>query len=401
MFYIYKITNTKNGKIYIGKSKNVDSRWRQHVYDSRSKPTYFGRAICKYGEDAFEKEIIDSHESEEVAYTLEKYWIDKLGSTKNDIGYNLAEGGRGGFCGIIPSEAARKKRSEISKLIARKPHTEQEKQKIKEARKKQKYKRLNTDLKNQILGMYRTNNYTKQQVADRLGIGLGTVKSVVRKGVGLDKFLPCKKISRANIGKKPGPLSEEHKAKISAALKKRYEVPMELKDNIIKDFNNLLARKEIAKKHRISVDCVDRITTGMVRACVLIGRVLSEEHKEKISKGNIGKVCSDEAKEKISVANFGEGNGMYGRTHSDDTKARMSKKQSERVRLPVTEEQKQMLSLKFKGKPRPALIPSLVRENVRKDYATGNFTKGQLSEKHCIKYGSVVNILRKRYMAES
>lgn len=28
---IYKITNTINGKVYIGKSENIRHRWKQHI----------------------------------------------------------------------------------------------------------------------------------------------------------------------------------------------------------------------------------------------------------------------------------------------------------------------------------------------------------------------------------
>src|SRR5690606_37402207 len=301
MFYIYKITNTKNGKFYIGKSGNLDKRWYQHIYDSKVKPTYFGRAICKYGEDAFDLEIIDSHEDESVAYSLETYWINKLRSRDPDIGYNLAEGGKGGFCGVVLNEETRKKISTFHKSRPRKPMGEETKSKIKEARSKQNRKILDIDFKNQILQMYRTNNYTKQQVADRFEIELKTVKSVIRQGVGLDKFEPYKmpeerkkKISETNLcrqvsnetrkklslalsGRKTGSMSKEHKEKIKTSLNNRYSISEDLKNNIIKDFKNLLVRKEIARRNEVSIDCVDKITKGMVRDFPRSDHKLSKE----------------------------------------------------------------------------------------------------------------------------
>lgn len=419
MFYVYKIINTENGKIYIGKTNNVNKRWIQHIYDSRYKPTYFGRAICKYGEDAFDIDVIDSHENEDVAYALERHWIEKLDSTNPNIGYNLAEGGKGGFCGVIPSEETRDKMSKASKARKRNPHTEQAKQKLKEARAKQNRQLLNIGLKNQVLGMYRTNNYTKQQVADRFGININTVKSIIRQGVGLDKFEPYKmpeeqkrrrskanlgrvvsdetrkRMSESRVGKKHGPMSEQHKARISKSLNERYEISNELKDNIIKDYKRLVKKREIAEKHGVSIDCVDKATKGLSRVSPLTGRSLTKEHKEKISKAGIGRICSDESRDKISAANSGESNGMYGRTHSNETRAKMSESQRTRIRRPISEEQKNNLRLKFKGKPKPPRIPESVKLDVKKDYATGGLTKRQLADKYGVKYNSIVNILRR------
>ena len=31
MIGIYKITNKLNGKVYIGQSRDIDARWRQHI----------------------------------------------------------------------------------------------------------------------------------------------------------------------------------------------------------------------------------------------------------------------------------------------------------------------------------------------------------------------------------
>ena len=86
---IYKITNTLNGKIYIGK-------------DTTSDPKYYGsgllirRSINKYGIDNFTKEIIDITEDYGELSDKEKYWIKQYNSTNPEIGYNISEGGDGG-----------------------------------------------------------------------------------------------------------------------------------------------------------------------------------------------------------------------------------------------------------------------------------------------------------------
>lgn len=86
---IYKIINTVNGKIYIGKN-------------STSDPEYMGsgvvlfKAKAKYGIEAFEKVIVeDNIKSEELLNEREIYWIAKYDATNPEIGYNRAPGGEG------------------------------------------------------------------------------------------------------------------------------------------------------------------------------------------------------------------------------------------------------------------------------------------------------------------
>lgn len=78
-------------------------------------------------------------------------------------------------------------------------------------------------------------------------------------------------------------------------------------------------------------------------------------------------------------------------------KCKCLKKQRERNKPPISEDQKEKLSVLFKGKPRPPRILESIKNDVRDDYSSGNFTKRQLSEKYNIKYGSIVNILRNRF----
>jgi group I intron endonuclease len=85
---IYKTINLINGKIYIGQ-------------DTKNNPNYLGsgkiikEAIKKYGKKNFTKEIIEICDSQEELNYREIYWIDKLGSRNNEIGYNILSGGLG------------------------------------------------------------------------------------------------------------------------------------------------------------------------------------------------------------------------------------------------------------------------------------------------------------------
>lgn len=90
MYYIYKITNKINGKIYVGRHK---------TYKEESFDRYWGsgplikQAIKKYGKENFTKEILEECTKDTVA-DREIYWIDKLGARIGN--YNLTSGGPGG-----------------------------------------------------------------------------------------------------------------------------------------------------------------------------------------------------------------------------------------------------------------------------------------------------------------
>lgn len=100
MGYIYKITNTANGKIYIGQTrKAVKTRWTNHVTcaQNQSHRDYnipFHNAIRKYGRNAFRVETIEECDNS-LLNDREKYWIAKLHSTDKSKGYNLNLGGLG------------------------------------------------------------------------------------------------------------------------------------------------------------------------------------------------------------------------------------------------------------------------------------------------------------------
>lgn len=96
MPYIYKITNTINGKSYIGKTLDtIITRWKQHQSEawkerSLERPLY--RAIRKYGVSNFTIEVVEEC-SGERASERERFWIEECDTFKN--GYNATLGGDG------------------------------------------------------------------------------------------------------------------------------------------------------------------------------------------------------------------------------------------------------------------------------------------------------------------
>lgn len=92
IYHIYKATNKENEKSYVGVSYQPVERIKIHI-GSRGK-CHFHNALRKYGEDAFDWEILDYTTNRAQAYIwLEKYWISRYDTFNN--GYNMTKGGEG------------------------------------------------------------------------------------------------------------------------------------------------------------------------------------------------------------------------------------------------------------------------------------------------------------------
>ena len=89
---IYKITNTVNGKIYIGQTKwKLEKRFRYHTYNC-SGCVALRNALYKYGVENFTIEEIDCAESQSELDEKETYWIKHYNCIVPN-GYNLKNGG--------------------------------------------------------------------------------------------------------------------------------------------------------------------------------------------------------------------------------------------------------------------------------------------------------------------
>lgn len=116
---IYKITNLVNGKIYIGQSKDIYKRWKEHRYNIANKKyesCILYKAIKKYGIDNFEFSVVESCKIEDLNIR-EEYYIRKYKTYvgfKDCNGYNMTLGGEGNNGGYKSPEW-RKKVSEANK----------------------------------------------------------------------------------------------------------------------------------------------------------------------------------------------------------------------------------------------------------------------------------------------
>lgn len=93
--YIYTITNTINGKQYVGQTtRNPKIRWQEHHYgmeqnDRKNAPLY--AAFQKYGIENFSFEVVETVPVSELD-EKEQDWIARLNTYSN--GYNATCGGQ-------------------------------------------------------------------------------------------------------------------------------------------------------------------------------------------------------------------------------------------------------------------------------------------------------------------
>ncbi len=106
---VYLVTNTVNGKMYVGQtSHTLERRWYEHVKASTSKRLWLvHKAIAKNGKEKFSIEALHTCESKEEMDFVEMFYISFL-NTRVPNGYNLTDGGDG-LKGYKPSEETRRK----------------------------------------------------------------------------------------------------------------------------------------------------------------------------------------------------------------------------------------------------------------------------------------------------
>jgi len=109
---IYRATNTKNGKVYIGFDSNWPHRMSAHKskFNGEEDTIKFYRAIRKYGWDSFTWDVI--YQSTDIDHTLnvmEPFFISNHDSKKN--GYNSTDGGDG-IVGLNHSDATKRRLAE-------------------------------------------------------------------------------------------------------------------------------------------------------------------------------------------------------------------------------------------------------------------------------------------------
>jgi len=128
---IYAITNTIDGKKYVGKSINLEKRKKNHFWMLESDKhvnKHLQRAFTKYGKNCFAFEIIELCDKNELDIR-EIYYIKELNAMSN--GYNKTAGGEGALGRTCTLDMKMK----ISKSNSGKKATDEVKEKMSKASK--------------------------------------------------------------------------------------------------------------------------------------------------------------------------------------------------------------------------------------------------------------------------
>lgn len=169
---IYIITNTINGKVYVGQAQDIYLRTKQHILNEKNY--LLKKAFEKYGMDKFTIDVLEQCEIE-MLNKREQYWMDYYEVVDKNKGYNI--------CPVAGSTRGLKK-------------SQEEKEKMSE-RASRRIGELNP-----FYGQHHSDD-TKEQIRQKK---IGQVISDETK----------RKISQKHTGKK---FSEERKMAISKALK--------------------------------------------------------------------------------------------------------------------------------------------------------------------------------------
>ena len=94
MIGIYKIVNMNNGKVYVGQSKDIETRRLQHFtaldagkHENKTMQADYNRSRERWVFSILEECPLS------LLNVREKYWIDYYRSANPAYGYNLTKGG--------------------------------------------------------------------------------------------------------------------------------------------------------------------------------------------------------------------------------------------------------------------------------------------------------------------
>jgi group I intron endonuclease len=200
MIGIYKITSP-SGKIYIGQSVNIKTRFRKYKYLNCKRQTYLYNSFQKHGVENHIFEIIEECTLEQLN-EREIYWgtyynvLDKnglnlrLGDAKGKCSEEVKQKiGKGNKNKIMSEEA----RNNISKALKGRKvtwttpgpkgykYTDEQKQKMRKPRvnKWEREKLVSESVVKEIREKYSTGNYSKSDLSREYNLSWGTIKNIV------------------------------------------------------------------------------------------------------------------------------------------------------------------------------------------------------------------------------
>lgn len=205
---IYKIRNVINNDFYIGSSINIDSRWNVHRHLLKNNKHYnlhLQRAWNKYNEKNFVFEIIEEVLDKSKLVEREQHYLDSLNPSYNEC--KIAGNTLG--ADFYKSEEHRNKISKATMMAMSRPEIKEKLKMPKSEEAKQKMslakKGKETWSKGKIFSKEHRENISKSRIQKKIAKGKN------------NPMYGRRKESSPHFGK---PKSEEHRKKISDALKR-------------------------------------------------------------------------------------------------------------------------------------------------------------------------------------
>jgi group I intron endonuclease len=248
---IYKITNTIDGKSYIGSARNIQIRWgihRRSLNFNKHHSRYLQRAWNKYGAECFEISIIEICSIPDLI-SIEQYYMDTLHPE-----YNISQKA-GSSLGVkhTPETIAKFKIAAAGRLIGYK-HSDESKKNMSIAA-----NNMTPEHRNNISKTHKGMGH-KQETRDK-------ISNIVKNLWGNPEYR--RHMSEIHKGKKQSP---EH-----------------------------IAKKNAANTGKIrTVEMRNRISDSLKGNKNSVGHKTSLETRAKLSLANSGKKHTDETKKKLS-----------------------------------------------------------------------------------------------------
>lgn len=241
---IYQIVNRANGKMYVGSAIHLYRRWHLHLTQLRAGKhcnTLLQRAWSKYGESAFDLEILTFVQESTDLIQAEQEFIDRLQATNPKIGYNLCPIA-GSSLGYKQSPATCQKfsevgkkcwenRSEAKRASIRKNQSEASKGKAKSPehvkRMADSKRKIPLEDAEKIIALYKSGE-SQARIGQRYGVTQGAIRGFLIKhevdciSISMQKgMLPTRKLSDSDI---EDAFKEYIKGATSTVLGHRYGV---------------------------------------------------------------------------------------------------------------------------------------------------------------------------------
>jgi Pseudomonas phage homing endonuclease len=270
---VYLLTCLSSGKRYVGIAKSTaEKRFKRHCAEARQgSRLLIHKAIRKYGRTAFSIRVLATADTWEHAKRLERQLIVEQ-DTFMPVGYNMTLGGEGtvGYRHRDDARAAMS-RGHLGKVMS-----DESRQRMSEA-KKGLLKSLDTRVNMALAQQARVaamSQEERQQIEDRLAVIRPT-----------------------------GPLSDGHKAKISATTKGRPPTPSATRIPHLRAamcVADVRAKIVASNRRRTVTQATREKMSRSLRVALADPRV-----KAKIAASNAARVWSDESRAKLGVVHRG------------------------------------------------------------------------------------------------